>query len=644
MTAPVLGIDLGTTNSVVAVADGSPTQVLADADGYRLVPSVVGFHPGGEIIVGRAARERRLLDARNTVYSVKRLIGRPFKSEEVRRARERFAFELQEGLTGGVLVAARGETYTLSEISAFVLREVRKLAENALGKPCEKAVITVPANFNELQRSATKAAGRIAGLEVLRILNEPTAAALAHGYGRGSRERIAVYDLGGGTFDLTILDLAGEVFEVMATAGDTFLGGDDIDVLIAEQMAEAFLEHHRYDPRSDRQAYERLRAAAEWAKCQLSFQPEIQVRVEELAYGEGGAPLDLTFGLTRAALERMIQPLIGRTFDVCEDAMRVAGIRPTQLDNVILVGGSTRTPLVMRMVRDYFGREPLADIDPELVVAQGAAIQGFALSAPARRQLRPTPQPVGRLQLKRITQTDLKAQKPPKGGVVEAPTKVIEEVAPMTRWSSVPPPPPPPPSAGMPPRAPTAPPPAAREAAARMAPVAPSFGGDDDQTVPDMTDLAMETAESLPVPEFAPPLLLDVTPMSLGIETVGGYCEHVIKRNATIPVEQSRIFTTGQDNQQLVRVQICQGESRRLEENQPLGAIELTGLRMASRGAVKIGVTFVIDADGTLGVRAQDLATGAEQSIRINLLGGLPDEEIQQMRQRQARLLKLGPP
>ena len=341
------------------------------------------------MLVGHGARERRLLDARNTVYSVKRLIGRPFRSPEVRRAQERFPFELCEGPTEGVLVRARGETYTLPEISAFVLREVKRVAEERLGEPCTRAVITVPANFNELQRSATKAAGRVAGLEVLRILNEPTAAALAYGYGKGSRERIAVFDLGGGTFDITILELAGDVFEVLATAGDTFLGGDDIDVLVAEKMADAFLEHHRFDPRQDAQAYERLRAAAEWAKCQLSSESEVQLRVEELAYGEGGMSLDLTFGLTRPALEALAQPLIGRAFDVCEDAMRVAGMPPTQLDNVVLVGGSTRIPLVRSMVAEYFGRAPLGHIDPDLVVAQRRGAPGGRAGAGPRRARRP---------------------------------------------------------------------------------------------------------------------------------------------------------------------------------------------------------------------------------------------------------------
>ncbi|HJL25377.1 MAG TPA: Hsp70 family protein, partial [Polyangiaceae bacterium LLY-WYZ-15_(1-7)] len=429
MKGPVLGIDLGTTNSVVAVAGDAGIDVLTTPEGHRLIPSVVSFHPSGEVLVGRAARDRRLLDAQNTVYSVKRLIGRPFESREVQRAKERFAFEFAPSASGGVLVASRGETYTLSEISAFVLREVRRVAELATGGPCTRAVITVPANFNELQRSATKAAGRVAGLEVLRILNEPTAAALAYGYGSGSRERVAIFDLGGGTFDVTILELAGEVFEVVATAGDTYLGGDDIDQLIAEQMAEAFLAHHRYDPRGDRQAYERLRAAAEWAKCQLSAEEEVQLRIEELAYGEGGVSLDLTFGLSRQGLEAMAMPLLARAFDVCEEAMNVAGVRPTQIDQVILVGGSTRMPLVHRMVEDYFGKQPLATIDPDLVVAQGAALQGQAL-ATSRAKSR-----LGRVTLRRVSQVGMR------------PAAAVEEVQVKgdPRAAGYAPPPPPPP-------------------------------------------------------------------------------------------------------------------------------------------------------------------------------------------------------
>ncbi len=683
MKSPVLGIDLGTTNSVVALADDEAIHVLPTSDGQRLIPSVVSFHPNGEVLVGSAARDRRLLDARNTIFSVKRLIGRPFDSEEVRQARGRFPFALHPSATGGVLVEARGEKYTLSEISAFVLREVRAIAEAMLGQPCSQAVITVPANFNELQRSATKAAGRVAGLDVLRILNEPTAAALAYGYGRGSHERIAIFDLGGGTFDITILELAGEVFEVLATAGDTYLGGDDVDALIAEQMAEAFLAHHRYDPRQDQQAFERLRAAAEWAKCQLSTEAEVQLRIEELAYGEGGVSLDLTFGLTRQGLEAMAMPLLARAFDVCEEAMRVAGIRPTQLDNVILVGGSTRMPLVHSMVEEYFGRAPLTNVDPDLVVAQGAAIQARAL-ATARAKSR-----LGRVHLQKVR----------KGTGVSAPRVIEEHVgthrfhdrldeAPTQVRPSRPPPVPPPPApaargfmdeptrteqvvpsglmtmpkpsaerTGLPPVSPPLPP-LDETPSVIMSQVESigDFGGDQpirfdldeiadaalappnlgppSLPAPDEAELSSPSL-SVPAPPAAPPLLLDVTPLSLGVETVSGYCEHIIKRNSAIPTEQTQVFSTGMDDQTEVVIRICQGESRRLEENQLLGQVVLTGLQPAARGAVPIEVTFMLDADGTLGVRAIDKNTGRQQETRVSLIGGVEDDSIDEM---QARL------
>ena len=690
MTSPVLGIDLGTTNSVVAVADDEAIHVLSGADGQRLIPSVVSFHPNGEVLVGAAARDRRLLDARNTIFSVKRLIGRPFDSEEVRQAQGRFPFTLHPSATGGVLVEARGEKYTLSEISAFVLREVRAIAEERLGRPCSQAVITVPANFNELQRSATKAAGRVAGLEVLRILNEPTAAALAYGYGRGSHERIAIFDLGGGTFDITILELAGEVFEVLATAGDTYLGGDDVDALVAEQMAEAFLAHHRYDPRQDQQAFERLRAAAEWAKCQLSTETEVQLRIEELAYGDGGVSLDLTFGLTRQGLEALAMPLLARAFDVCEEAMRVAGIRPTQLDNVILVGGSTRMPLVHSMVEEYFGRAPLTNVDPDLVVAQGAAIQGRAL-ATARAKSR-----LGRVQLQRVRKrtglsaprvveeragahrshdrfdeapTQVRPSKPPPApppppaaaarGFMDEPTRTDQAVpsGPMTmpkpsaeRTGLPPVPPPPVPPPPLPPLEETPSVIMAQvaavgdvegEAPIRIEPE--SFGGEP-LAPPEPPGLPSPDAAgdpwqgpspAAPAAPAAPPLLLDVTPLSLGVETVSGYCEPIIKRNSAIPTEQTQIFSTGRDDQTEVVIRICQGEGRRLEENQLLGEVVLSGLEPAARGAVPIEVTFMLDADGTLGVRAIDKNTGQRQEIRVSLIGGVEDESIDEM---QARL------
>jgi molecular chaperone DnaK len=665
-------------------------------------------------LVGGPAKERRLLDAQNTVYSVKRLIGRPYTSYEVKQAQKRFAFELSEGPSGGVLVTARGETYTLSEISAFVLRHVRKVAEEALGKECSQAVVTVPANFNELQRSATKAAGRVAGLDVLRILNEPTAAALAYGYNKTSTERVAVYDLGGGTFDITILQLAGDVFEVLATAGDTFLGGDDVDTAVADHMAAQFLDQSRYDARQDRQAYERLRAAAEWAKIQLSAKPDVKLCIEELAYGDGGVALNLDYALTRQQLEHMCQPFVARSFDVCEDAMKAAGLRPTQLDNVILVGGSTRIPLLQRMVAEYFGRKPLVNIDPDLVVAQGAALQAQSLTVPSRKGA------LGKIALKKMAQ-------PGTGDHNIVIEESFEDE--VTNIGDRPPLPPPPVAraarkATLPGRAPPPPPAQLKKSgdlpaddavidtptrsreepleheptrvaeaidpldfqATRMADASgllmqigapaddepqdleeePSglmielgddaFGGQSDVPTGDSppTPSPLDLASSAPAelraalnediptvtgavvaPEgLRAPLLLDVTPLSLGVETVDGYCEHIIRRNSAIPAGQTKMFTTARDRQDAVVVRICQGEDRRIAGNQLLGEVILDGLRPAARGKVQIAVRFMIDADGTLQVRAQDVGTGQQQQIAIKLIGELGDDEIEQLTKR----------
>src|SRR3954465_6928928 len=326
----VIGIDLGTTNTVVSVVRDGQASALLDEAQQVLIPSIVSFHPNGSVLVGRAAKERRLVDASNTIYSIKRLIGRSWDSEEVKRARSRFPFDMREGPGQASLVVARGETYTLPEISAFVLRKAKSVAEAALGTSIDRAVITVPANFNDLQRAATKVAGRVAGLEVLRILNEPTAAALAYGYGRASSERVAVYDFGGGTFDVTLLDLSNNVFEVLATAGNTFLGGDDLDLAIAERMGELLLAEHRVDARADLQIFERLRAAAELVKHRLSSEPEARVTVNEVAHGLGGRGLDFQFSMTRQEFEHLAQPIIDRTFDVCREAMGIA--RLTQED------------------------------------------------------------------------------------------------------------------------------------------------------------------------------------------------------------------------------------------------------------------------------------------------------------------------
>src|SRR3954469_22766025 len=391
----VIGIDLGTTNTVVSVVRDGQASALLDEAQQVLIPSVVSFHPNGSVLVGRGAKERRIVDAAHTIYSIKRLIGRSWDSEEVRRARSRFPFEMREGPGQASLVGSRGETYTLPEISPFVLRRAKAVAEAALGTTVDRAVITVPANFNDLQRAATKVAGRVAGLEVLRILNEPTAAALAYGYGKSSSERIAVYDFGGGTFDVTLLDLSDNVFEVLATAGNTFLGGDDLDMAIAERMAETFLARHRYDPRSEPQVFEHLKVAAEDVKHRLSTEPELTIEIKDIAHGPGGKPLGLTFSMTRGELERLAAPLIDSTFEVCKEALGIARLSVSDFQQLLLVGGSTRVPLVKRRVEEFWKRDVRANISPDEVVAIGAAIQASALSGAERRKgtVPPPPHP-----------------------------------------------------------------------------------------------------------------------------------------------------------------------------------------------------------------------------------------------------------
>jgi molecular chaperone DnaK len=551
---------------------------------------------------------------------------------------------------------------------------------------------------------------------VLRILNEPTAAALAYGYNKTSKERVAVYDLGGGTFDITILQLAGDVFEVLATAGDTFLGGDDVDAAVADHMAAQFLEQNRYDARQDRQAYERLKAAAEWAKIQLSEKPHVKLCIEELAYGEGGVALNLDYALTREQLEHMCQPLVARSFDVCEDAMKAAGLRPTQLDNVILVGGSTRIPLLQRMVAEYFGRKPLANIDPDLVVAQGAALQALSLAEPARKAA------LGKVALKKVAHpstgshpkvTDDMSLEDEVTNVGERPPLPPPPVARAARKATLPGQAPPPPPVEL--RAEKAPvedeladsPTRSREdpldfeltrtaepadpldfQPTRMAEASGLLMQIGDETIADSDEAAASKEESgllaelddeafaedslpadgsppppppLDISSSAPralraaldetidtvtaaaavddvptrtPLLLDVTPLSLGVETVDGYCEHIIRRNSAIPAGQTKMFTTARDGQQTVVVRICQGEDRRIGGNQLLGEVVLDGLRPATRGKVQIAVRFMIDADGTLQVRAQDVGTGQQQQIAIKLIGELPEAEIERLRQR----------
>jgi molecular chaperone DnaK len=569
----VVGIDLGTTNTVVACARAGRVHVLGDEQGRRLLPSVVSFPPTGAVLVGHAAKERRVIDAKNTVASVKRLIGRAWNSEEIARARQRFAFELKEGPGQSPLIVVRGQEHTLPEISAFILERAKQIAEHELHEVVDRAVITVPAHFNELQRAATKVAGRVAGLDVLRIINEPTAAALAYGLGRFARERVAVYDFGGGTFDCTLLQLSGNVFEVLATAGDSFLGGDDIDIAVAERMADTFLRTHRYDPRSDPQAFERLNVAGERVKLELSSSDHAQIRLREMAFGGGGAHLDLDFGITRAELEALAAPLVERTFAVCQEALSIARLPVSAFDKVILVGGSTRIPLVRRRVELFFGRAPLDRVNPDEVVAVGAAVQATSLAeGRSRRDIPPAPVPGAR---------DPLPSAPPAADLVE------DEVTLST----------------------------------------------------DMTALLAErekksrSKEPPPLPD-APPVLVDVTPRALVVETVGGWCDVVVQRNATIPCERTRAFATSTDGQTIVRVRVGQGEEAKFSQNTYLGEVELSGLRAAPRGKVTIQVRFEVDESGTLQVFATDVSTGREASATLQLVGIAGAESVAEMRAR----------
>jgi molecular chaperone DnaK len=510
--APIIGIDLGTTNSVVAAVVGGKVQVFADGQ-RRLHPSEVSFHPNGSVLVCHEARKRRIVDPRSTFFSVKRLIGQPFSSPAVQTAVARLPYRVKEGPNEQVQLVARGKVLSAPEISAIVVNHVKQCAEATLGAPVQQAVITVPANFNDSQRAATKAAGEIAGLTVRRILNEPTAAALAYGVGRGLDSTVAIYDFGGGTFDITVLRIKDKIFEVLATGGDTFLGGDDLDLAVVDILADAFLRQHRYDLRADDIARPRLVVAAEAIKCRLSEDEVVEGEVKEIVHGEGGRPVDLAFRMTRAEFDAAIGQYVDRTFWACDEVLRLAGLAPSAIDDIILVGGTTRVPLVRQRVAEYFGRAPRTDINPDEVVAWGAAVQGGAL----------------------------------------APT------------------------------------------------------GD---------------------PQAFSSLLLDVAPRALGIAVAGGFADTVVQRNAQLPLEQTRVFSTSADNQERVLIQICQGESRRFSENTPLGQLRLDGLQRARRGEVKIEVTFQIDTDGILNVRARDVATGREERATVTVRGTMSQEEI----------------
>ena len=507
----IIGIDLGTTNSCVAVMEGKNTKVIENSEGRRTTPSIVGFLKGGEKIVGEPAKRQQVTNAENTIYSVKRLIGRRYTDAEVVKDRERVPFKIVEAGNGDAWVEAQCEKYSPSQVSAFILQKMKETAEAYLGEKVTEAVITVPAYFNDAQRQATKDAGKIAGLDVKRIVNEPTAAALAYGLDKEGNKKIVVYDLGGGTFDVSILEIGDGVFEVKATNGDTFLGGEDFDARIQKWMIDEFKAQSGIDLSNDKLAIQRLKEAAENAKKELSSTMETEINLPYITADATG-PKHLNMKLTRAKLEQLTDDLIQRSIEPCKKAMADAGLKNSDIDEVVLVGGMTRMPKVQEVVKNFFGKEPHKGVNPDEVVAVGAAIQGGVLKG-------------------------------------------------------------------------------------------------------DVTDV----------------LLLDVTPLSLGIETMGGVFTRLIDRNTTIPTKKSQIFSTAEDNQSAVTIKVYQGERDIAVYNKLLGVFNLDGIPPAPRGMPQIEVTFDIDANGVVNVSAKDVGTGKEQRITIQSSGGLSEAEIEKM-------------
>ena len=552
MSDKVIGVDLGTSFSCVSVViDGNPV-VIPDKDGQLTAPSVVAIGAENQRLVGWKAKKQMVYNPANTVSSSKRLIGRKFFSQEVKKAREIMPYQIVEGPHSDVRIRVQSQDYSLPEIGSFILSKMKQIAEDYLGETVRRAVITVPAYFNDSQRQATKDAGEIAGLEVLRIINEPTAAALSYGYGRDLDKKIVIYDFGGGTFDVSVLDIIGDVFEVVSTAGDTYLGGDDIDQRIAGYFAQKFQEAYKTNPLENKLALQKLIESSENAKIQLSMQDEVSVMIPEFSKDANGTMRPLNGTLTTTKLADLIYDLIQKTFKVCDEALQEARMTAGDIDEVIMVGGPTKLPLIRQAVQQYFQRVPQTDVDPDLVVAMGAAIQAAALA---------------------------------ESGAEEQPEQGTE----------------------------------------------PSHaGGSINSSAGDDTNIKKN-------PMKPSSLLIDVTPLSLGIETVGGFTERLIERNSPVPTDQSRIFTTSADNQVQVKIRVYQGESKKAAENDLLGEFQLDGLRPAPRGDVKIEVTFELDANGILHVSAKDLETNKTQAIRIAASSGLTREEVQKMKANAAR-------
>jgi molecular chaperone DnaK len=509
----VIGIDLGTTNSCVAIVENGNPVVIPNRGGYKTTPSMVAVTEAGKRLVGHIAKRQAITNAENTVYAAKRLIGRKWTSPQVKNAVATSSYKVVEGPHADVRIVLREKEFSVPEVSAMILQEMKVIAEDYLGEPVTQAVITVPAYFNDNQRQATKDAGEIAGLDVIRIINEPTSAALSYGYGRNVEKVVAVYDFGGGTFDISILEIAGNgVFKVIATAGDTFLGGEDVDARVIDWLVQGFKDEHDIDLRQDRMALQRLKDAAEKAKCELSSVSDAEVNLPFIITSSRNEALHLQRTLTRQVLEELADDLIARTIDICRQTLEDARLEKNEVEEVLLVGGMTRMPLIQSSVAKFFEREPSKGVHPDEVVALGAAIQGSALV-------------------------------------------------------------------------------------------------DDKQQM----------------------ILLDVTPHALGIMTFGNFFEELIPANTTVPTQRQKIFTTSRDNQTAVKILVMQGDSTKAEENELLGEFILTGLRRAAKGTVEIEVTFEINADGIVSVRAKDLETGLEQSIQVTATSGLTRDEIKSM-------------